>query len=360
MNFASDNTTGAAPEVMAAIQAANAGRTMPYGNEEASRRAEARIAEVFECQARVFMVATGTASNALALAAMTPPFGAVLCHTESHIEQHECGAPEFFSGGAKLIPLDGADRKLRLDDVRRVLDLPRGVHHVQPAALSLTQATEGGTVYSIDEVAALAEAAHGHGLKVHMDGARLANAVAAIGCAPADVTWRAGVDVLSFGATKNGALAAEAVVVFDQALAETIAYRRKRGGHLFSKMRFLTAQWEAYLEDGRWLRWATHANTMAARLAGGLAAVPGVRLAHPVEANIVFPLMPGALADAIAADGFGFYRWEKDGGALLRLICAFDTRARDVDALIAAAHRHADGRRPAVQPAAQPAVRQNT
>src|SRR6185312_1799022 len=236
----------------------------------------------------VFPVATGTAANALALAALTPPWGAIYCHEAAHIQSDECGAPEFFAAGAKLLPLAGEDAKLMPATVEAAL-LERGVvHHVQPSALSISQATEAGTLYRPAEIAALGALARRHGLALHMDGARFANAVAALGCAPADLTWRAGVDALSFGATKNGALAAEAVIFFDPAKAADLAYRRKRAGHLFSKMRFLSAQLDAYLADGLWLRNARHANAMAARLGQGLARLPGARLVHPVEANEVF------------------------------------------------------------------------
>jgi threonine aldolase len=256
----------------------------------------------------------------------------------------ECGAPEFFAGGAKLVGLDGADGKITAAHLDAAL--ARGgkgvVHHVQPAAVSITQATEAGTTYRPEEVRAIAEVTHRHGLVLHMDGARFANSVAWLGCDPADVTWRAGVDVLSFGATKNGAMAAEAVVFFRGDLAETFALRRKRAGHLFSKMRFLSAQLEAYLTDGLWLHLARHANAMAARLAKGLAVVPGVTLAHPVEANEVFAVLPEAMIAGLRAAGFVFYSWpgEAGQGAKVRLVPAFDTPAASVDAFVAEARRH--------------------
>ncbi|MCH8214085.1 MAG: low specificity L-threonine aldolase [Proteobacteria bacterium] len=342
MNFCSDNTTGAAPEILAALAAANDGAAMPYGNDAFTRRVEARIAEVFETEADVFLVATGTAANALSLSVMTPPFGAVFCHARSHIQCNECGAPEFYSGGAKLVPLPGDDGRIAADDLLAALAAhDPGVHHVQPAVVSLSQSTEAGTVYSVDAVRAIADVAHGHGLKVHMDGARFANALVALGCSPADATWRAGVDALCLGATKNGAFAAEAVVLFDRALAETFAYRRKRGGHLLSKGRFLAVQFEAYFADGLWLKNAAHANAMAARLADGLKGVPGAALRHPVEANEVFVSLPEPVIGGLLDDGFQFYRWEREGATLLRLVTAFNTRAEDVDAFAAAARRHA-------------------
>ncbi len=345
MNFCSDNTAGAAPEIMAALAEAGAGQAMAYGDDAVTGSLAARFGEVFETDVAVFPVVTGTASNVLALAAMTPPFGAVYCHREAHIAVDECGAPEFYTGGAKLALLDGGDGKLEAAVVARALaDAGAGVvHHVQPAALSLTQQTECGTAYGVDEVAALCEVAHGHGLGVHMDGARFANAVDHLGCAPADVTWRAGVDVLSFGATKNGALAAEAVVVFKPELARELGYRRKRAGHLLSKMRFVSAQLAAYLEGGLWLRNAAHANRLATVLAEGLAAVAGAELVYPVEGNEVFVRLPEPVIAALLADGFAFHRWGGENATTVRLVTAFNTRAEDVAAIVDAARRHGAG-----------------
>ncbi|MFQ5953751.1 MAG: threonine aldolase family protein [Kiloniellales bacterium] len=343
MNFCSDNVTSVAPEIAAALDEANRGAAMPYGDDEMTRRLETRMAEVFETELMVFPVATGSAANALALACLTPPYGAVYCHRESHVNLDECGAPEFFTGGAKLVALDGAHGKIAADDLEAVLARAGAgvVHHVQPAAISVTQATEAGTVYRPEHLAALAEVARRHGLGLHMDGARFANAVVALGLSPADLTWRAGVDVLSFGATKNGAMAAEAVVFFRPELAKEFAFRRKRAGHLFSKMRFLSVQLDAYLADDRWRRYAAHANAMMARLKQGLTALPGARLEHPVEANEIFITLPPAVIDGLLADGFRFYRWGDEDATLVRLMTGFDTRPEDVDALIAAARRHA-------------------
>lgn len=313
MNFCSDNVTGVAPEIMAALAVANEGAAMPYGNDECSQRLEAKFSDLFETAVTVFPVATGSAANALALSVIAPPFGAIYCHAESHINADECGAPEFYTGGAKLVTLTGSDGKICAADLVTVLARSGAgvVHHVQPAAVSLTQASEAGTVYSVDEVHDIAEITHAHNLSLHMDGARFANAVVSLGCSPADITWRAGVDVLSFGATKNGAMAAEAVVFFNQSLAETFSYRRKRSGHLFSKMRFLSAQLEAYITDDLWIRNAAHANQMAATLAAGLASLPGAHLCHSVEANEIFIQLPEAVIAGLVADGFQFYRWEE-------------------------------------------------
>lgn len=342
INFCSDNVTSVAPEIMAALFAANDDAVMPYGNDALSQRLEARFSELFETAVTVFPVATGSAANALALSVMTPPFGAVYCHTESHINADECGAPEFYTGGAKLATLPGSDGKIHATDLESVLVKAGAgiVHHVQPAVVSLTQASEAGTVYSIDEVRTIARVAHSHGLTVHMDGARFANAVVSLGCTPADITWRTGVDVLSFGATKNGAMAAEAVVFFNHDLARTFSYRRKRGGHLFSKMRFLSAQLEAYIEDSLWLKHAVHANQMAARLAEGLTSLAEVTLCYPVEANEVFVTLPQSVIEGLFADGFQFYRWDGEQSTTIRLVTAFNTREKDIQAFLDAAQRH--------------------
>jgi len=337
LDFRSDNVAGVPPEVLNAIAAAAQGADSAYGADETTGRLEARLAELFAHDVTVFAVATGTAANSLALAHAVPGWGAVLCHREAHIATDECAAPEFFSGGAKLIALDGEHGKLSADTVADELarDL-RGVHHVQPKAVSISQSTETGAVYVPEEIAEIAAACHPKGLTLHMDGARLANALATLGCAPADATWKAGVDILSFGLTKNGAMAAEAVVFFDAAQAEDFGFRRKRGGHLFSKMRFVSAQFEAQLKDGLWLKLAGHANAMAARIATGLRDLPGIGLLHPVEANELFVLLPESAIARLEQDGYRFYRWENDRGPCIRLVTAFDTTAEAADGLVRA------------------------
>ncbi|MGQ9364959.1 threonine aldolase family protein [Azospirillum sp. ST 5-10] len=335
-DFRSDNVAGAVPEVVDALAAAARGTASPYGEDPWTARVAARLAELFETEVAVFPVATGTAANALALSALTPSYGAVYCHAQSHIDTDECGAPELFTGGAKLVGLPGEHGRLAAADLERAL-AGGGfgvVHHVQPAALSLSQATEAGTAYRPAAVAALAEVAHRHGMAVHMDGARFANALAFLGCTPAEATWKAGVDALSLGATKGGAFAAEAVVFFRRDLADGFGYRRKRGGHLVSKMRFVSAQLEAWLKDGLWLRLAGHANAMTRRLADGLAALPGVTVVHPPEANELFVDLPEPAIAALEAAGFGFYRWS---GRVVRLVTAFDTPPAAVDAFLATA-----------------------
>ncbi len=342
MNFSSDNVTGVAPEIMAALQAANSGAASSYGADAITERLTRRFSEVFEREVAVFPVATGTAANALALACITPPWGVIYGHRESHFQVDECGAPEFYAGGAKLRMLDGAHGKITAGDLDSAI-MGRGVvHHAQPASVSLTQSTEAGTVYQAAEIEAVAEVCRRHGLALHVDGSRFANAVAALNRSPADLTWRAGVQALSFGATKNGAMAAEAVVFFDSRLAQEFAFRRKRGGHLFSKMRFLSAQLEAYLAGDLWLRNAGHANRMAARLAEGLAQLPGATLKHPVEANELFVELPDPVIRGLLADGFHFYRWDNEESVVVRLVTAFDTAPETVDAFISAARRHTE------------------
>ena len=336
-SFASDNVTGIAPAILAALQAANEGTAEAYGADAATARLSERVSALFERDCAVFPVATGSAANSLAMAALVPRYGAVYCHREAHLNVDECGGPEFYTGGAKLVALDGAHAKIDAAALEAAVDGAGDVHRVQPAALSITQASEKGAVYTAAEVAALAAVARHHGLAFHMDGARFANAVARLGCSPAAITWQAGVDVLSLGATKNGALAAEAVVFFDPKQAGDFAYLRKRGGHLLSKMRFLSVQLEAYLSDGLWLANARHANTMAARLAEGLGRLPGARLLSPVEANEIFVALPEAAIAGLEARGFGFFRWGRPEDGQIRLVTAFDTAPEAVDAFLAAA-----------------------
>jgi len=340
MNFSSDNVTCACPEIAAALSAANVGPAMPYGKDPATIAVEQAIADLFAVKADVFLVATGTASNALALSVLSPPYGGIYCHPEAHIAVDECGAPEFYSGGAKLVHLPDRDGKVTADDLACALKDEHGdVHHVKPAVLSLTQTGETGAVYSIEEITALCRVAHDHGLKVHMDGARFANAVAALGCSPADISCKAGVDILSFGASKNGAFAAEAVVLFNPGLAEDFAYRRKRAGHLFSKMRFLAVQFEAYLQDGLWLKMAAHANDCMNTLSSGLGDIDSIDLVYPARANMLFAHLPNAMIDGLRREGFAFYDWPGEERSLIRLVTAFDTAKQDAEAFVAQARR---------------------
>ncbi|HEV3044427.1 MAG TPA: low specificity L-threonine aldolase [Roseiarcus sp.] len=352
MNFASDNGAGAAPEILEAIVSASRGVAAAYGADEHTKAAESKLSEVFEKEVAAFLLATGTGANALALGAIAPPWSGIFCHEESHIHDDECGAPEFFTGGAKLVGVPGEGGKITPEVLRETLTrFPRGlVKSVQPGALSLSQATEAGTIYSLAEIAALSALAHQHGLAVHMDGARFANSLVALGCAPAEMSWRAGVDVLSFGATKNGALACEALIFFDRVKAEAFAFQRKRGGHTLSKGRFLGAQMNAYLRDGLWLKLAERANRAAERLAGGLEAIPEVRLAWPAQINEVFPIAPRAVVAPLIAAGARIYEWTsravspalapREGEVFLRLVCSFETSDAEVDQLIAIVGAH--------------------
>ena len=346
INFCSDNVSGVSPEIMAAITAANDGAAMPYGQDEVSARLTAQFAEVFETDLAVFPVVTGSAANGLALASLAPPYGAIYCHADSHINSDECGAPEFFTAGGKLVPLDGEDCKIDPAALTRALDRSGAgmVHYVQPAVLSLTQATESGTLYRADEIRSLSDTAHERGLSVHMDGARFANALAATNASPAELSWRAGVDVLCLGATKNGAMAAEAVIFFNPDRARETGFRRKRGGHLLSKMRFLSAQLEAYLADGLWLRNAGRANARARELADGLAALPGARRLYPVEANEMFFELPAPVRAAFEAAGVLFYPWPRLGPGVIRLLTSFETTESEIQAALEIARRALEGR----------------
>jgi threonine aldolase len=344
MNFKSDNTAPAAPEILAALANVNDGVAGNYGDDVVTKRLTAKLSELFERDVAVFPVATGTAANALALATLTPPHGTIFCHEGAHIHVDECGAPEFYTQGAKLVPLSGRQGKITSESIKAALARhPRGVvHHTQPTTISITQATELGTCYTPVEIAALARFAKEETLALHMDGARFANAIVHLKCTPAEATWKAGVDALSFGFTKNGAMAAEAVVFFDPARAADMTYRRKRAGHLFSKMRYLSAQIAAMLENGLWLKLAGRANTMAARLADGLRGIEGIVLEHPVEANELFVRLPTIAAmKALEQAGAKFYEWEPptEGRPLIRLVCSFATTDAEVDAFLAAARR---------------------
>jgi len=336
MNFASDNAYGVLPEVWAAIAAADQGTALAYGNDALTKSLKSRFSDLFEREVTVFPVFTGTAANALALASLTPPYGAILCHKDSHIMTSECGAPEFFSG-AKLIGMDSGDGKFTPAAMTEALaGLDGSVHSVQPKAVSISQASEFGTVYSPAEIGAISALAHERGLKVHMDGARFANAMARLEKTPAEATWKCGVDVLSFGATKAGALAAEAVVFFDSQDAAAFEYRRKRGGHLASKMRFVSAQLEALLESDLWLASGARSNALAARLADGLKAIEGVEIAAPVETNMVFVRLSVEKARKMRAGGAQFHDWfaPREGQVVVRLATAFATPEEDLAKLI--------------------------
>ena len=345
MNFASDNNAPVAPAILEAIIDANSGVRAAYGVDSECEEARTMLCEVFEADVSVYFLATGTATNSLGLAGVTPPYGTVLCSDVAHIHLDECGAPEFFTGGAKLQSLPSKAGKLlpsTVDDY--VTQRPLlGPHRTPMSVLSLSQATEAGTVYSAHELTELASVASRHGLRLHVDGARFANALVATGATPAELSWKAGVDILSFGATKNGCMAAEALLIFDASLCGAIEYRRKRAGHLWSKGRYLGAQFKGYLANDTWLDLAGHANHMATRLAEGLVSTAGLSLAYPCEVNEVFVNFPRSMADALTQAGAVFYPWVCPGLGpdlqVYRLITSWNTTERDVDAFLHLASR---------------------
>ncbi len=340
VDFASDNVTGVAPEIMEAIVEANGPPgARPYGNDPATGGLDERFSKLFGTPVSVWPVATGTAANALCLSLVAQPFNTIYCLKHSHVGEDEGGAPEFYTNGAKLVPVPAEGGKMTAAGLEAAIgDVGGGgarlPHVMEASAVSIAQASECGTVYAIDEIRDLCAVARANGLYVHMDGARFANAVAALGCEPAALTWRAGIDLMSFGATKNGAMAAEAAVLFNRDLEETLARRRMRGGHLFSKMRFVSAQLARYVEDGLWLQLAANANAMAERLAAGLAEIDEIAIEYPVEANIVFATIPGDTAERLRTAGFDFYDWGDPDRPAIRLVCAFNTDADDVDRFV--------------------------
>ena len=331
--FGSDNYAGICPEAMEALIEANRDHVPGYGDDAWTRRACDAIRELFETDCEAFFVFNGTAANSLALASMCQSYHSVVVHELAHVETDECGAPEFFSNGTKILTVGGENGKLDLGAVETAVRRRTDIHYPKPRVVSLTCPTEVGTVYKVDEVRVVCALAKRLGLKVHMDGARFANAVASLGVAPAELTWKAGVDVMCFGATKNGLPVGEAVVFFDKKLAYEFDYRCKQAGQLASKMRFLSAPWVAMLKDGAWLRHAGNANRMAKRLAEGLSRVEGVEIMFPVEANAVFAQMGEETVRRLRAKGWAFYQFIGVGGA--RFMCSWDTTEADDDALVA-------------------------
>ena len=329
-HFASDNYSGVCPEVMAAIQQANQAHTPSYGDDPWTARATQLVRELFETDCDVFFVFNGTSANALSVATMCESYSRVICYSHSHLMCDECGAPGFFSHGTTLQGIFAPNGKLTPSLVEQAARARTDTHHNKADALSITQATELGTVYSLDEVRALGATAKQLGLGFHMDGARVANAIASLGCKPRAITWEAGLDVLSLGGTKNGLLCAEAVVFFNRDLARDFEYRRKQSGQLSSKMRFLAAQWIGALETGPWLRYAKHANAMAQRLEKGLLSVPAAKVLYPRQANGVFVALPRAVCERLWQRGWRFYTDVGPDGAA-RLMCSWDTTASDVD-----------------------------
>lgn len=343
LNLASDNVAGMSQPVLEALIAANAGPEPAYGTDQWTAKAEKMLAEIFEHEVSVFLVATGTGANALALSALTPPWGAIFCHSEAHVLDDECGAPEMFTNGAKLVGVEGVGGKLTVEALQSVVGrfAPGVVKTVQPSALSISQVTEAGTIYSLDEIKTLSSFAKQHHLAVHLDGARFGNAMLALGCSAADMTWKAGVDVVTFGATKNGALACEAIIFFNKALAENMQYRRKRSGHTVSKGRLLGAQMVGYLAHDHWIDNARHANAMARKLTDGLNAIQGVKLPWPTEANEVFAVVPHAAAERLAKANIRSAPWSSESlpkgfmigkdEKFLRFVTSFVTESQQID-----------------------------
>jgi threonine aldolase len=330
--FASDNYAGICPEAWQAMVEANRGYATSYGDDQWTERACMKLRELFETTCEVFFVFNGTAANSLALAALCKSYHSIICHEMAHVETDECGAAEFFSNGTKVLLVSGDNGKIDLDAVEHTVRKRADIHYPKPRVLSITQSTELGTVYSLDELRAIGDTARRHGLHLHMDGSRFANAMASLGASPADVTWRAGVDVLCCGGTKNGFAVGEAVIFFNRELAREFDYRCKQAGQLASKMRFLAAPWIGTLESGAWLRHAAHANAMARKLADGIASVPGIRIMFPCQANAVFLEMPPAQVAALHARGWHFYTFIGSGGA--RFMCSWETTEQDVEDLV--------------------------
>jgi threonine aldolase len=328
-HFASDNYAGICPEAWDALAEANQGHAVSYGDDPWTARAADLIREIFEAHCEIFFVFNGTAANSLSLASTGQSYHSILCHEIAHVETDECGAPEFFSNGMKVLQVPGANGKIDPVGIEHMVKKRSDIHYPKPRAVSLTQATEIGTVYSVEEVKAIRAKTKQFGLNLHMDGARFANAVASLGVAPKEVTWQAGVDVLCFGGTKNGTHVGDAVVFFNRDLAEEFDYRCKQAGQLCSKMRFLSAPWVGMLQDGAWLRHAAHANAMARRLHDALKAIPEVKILFPTQANAVFADLPPHVIYALRQEGWKFYTFIGQGGC--RLMCAWDTREEDVD-----------------------------
>ena len=331
-HFASDNYSGICPEAWEAMARANHGHVPAYGDDEWTARASDLLRDLFEADCEVFFAFNGTASNALSLASLCQSYHSIICHELAHAETDECGAPEFFSNGSKILVVSGEEGRVQPESVSHMVQRRSDIHYPKPKVLSLTQATELGTVYSIDHLQQLFEVARRHELRVHMDGARFANAVATLGVAPKEITWKVGVDVLCFGGTKNGMAVGEAIVFFKKEFAQEFAYRCKQAGQLASKMRFLAAPWVGILETGAWLRHAAHANRMAELLETGLKEVPGVQFMSQRQANAVFAQVRPEVAAALRARGWRFYTFIGSGGA--RFMCSWDTAEEDVTALV--------------------------
>ena len=333
VKFASDNVAGACPEVLDAILKANVGDRAPYGNDEISKSLQDKFSEIFEKEVIVFPTSSGTAANALALSTMTPSFGNIYCHKLSHINVDECGAPEFYTGGAKLVNLNGVSGKIIAEELNKSISGKGIVHHTQPSSVSITQLSETGEAYKLDEIKKISEIAHKHKLNMHMDGARFANALVSLDCSPAEMTWKSGIDALSFGATKNGCLAAEAIIFFKPELVGNLPFLMKRAGHLLSKMSFVSAQLDAYISNEVWLRNAKHANAMGKKFSQGLEKHKNIELAYPTDANEIFVKIPRDIIDQLNSEGYKINDDEWDGNAV-RLVTAWNTNLSDIETFL--------------------------
>ncbi|MBL4601218.1 MAG: low specificity L-threonine aldolase [Emcibacteraceae bacterium] len=333
----SDNNSGVSPEILKAIMDENAGDAVAYGGDNVTEASQKKLREVFENKTlKSYNLISGTAANSLIIATLSPTFGAIFCHQDSHVYGDECGANEFQTGGAKLVPLKGHNGKITTGELEEAIGrfIIGEAHHSQPSMLSIAQTTEAGTVYTPDEIHALSSVLKKHNLKLHMDGARFANAIAKIGCSPAEMTWQAGVDALSFGTTKNGTLGAEAAIFFNDTEDGSFIYRRMRSGHLVSKMRFISAQIIAYLEEDLWLNNAAHANAMADKLYQGVKEADGISFSFPVQSNVMFAVLEKELHEKLWQAGFRFYTRNVAGVSSTRLVTSFNTDISSIEKFI--------------------------
>ena len=331
--FASDNVTPACPEVMEAINQANIGNIESYGHDKWSKVLDNKFSELFEKDVKVFTAVTGTAANSLALSSITPSYGNIYCHKISHINVDECGAPEFFTGGAKLITIDGDDGKFNSDELKKNIRGSGVVHNTQPASVSITQSCETGVIYKLDEILKINQVAKENGMKIHMDGARFSNAIASLNKSPAEATWKLGIDVLTFGGTKNGCMDAEAIIFFNPSDVNNFQYLQKRSGQLLSKARFLSSQLDAYITDGLWLRNAIHANDMARKLSEKLSKINSFELTYPTESNEIFIKMPKNIQDHLNNEGYSAIPDDMFDGSV-RFVTAWNTNLNDIENLI--------------------------
>ncbi len=331
--FASDNVTSACPEVMDALIEANSGIASAYGDDEWSSILKTKLSEVFETEVEVYLAVTGTASNALALSALAPVFGKIYCHELSHINTDECGAPELFTGGAKLNPMKSVNGRIQADELAEIVRGSGNVHVTQPSVVSITQSCETGTVYQLEEIRKISKIAHDNKMSVHMDGARFANALVSLDVSPAEMTWKSGVDVVTLGGTKNGCLAAEAIIFLKPEMVGNFPFLHKRSGQLLSKMRFISSQLNAYVSDDVWIRNARHANSMAKILSEGLNHFSNIELTYPTESNEVFVYMPSDVIDYLNNSGYDINEEELDGKAV-RFVTAWNTDLKDIENLL--------------------------